>query len=72
MALTHTQEKKLSINPYELRQSLLGQAQSILEMKYHAELETAQRNNKPITSKPPTTEEIIAEAKKLYDFVQTK
>ena len=62
----------MSINPYELRQSLLGQAQSILEMKYHAEIEAAERNNQPTTVKPPTTEEIITEAKKLYDFVQTK
>ena len=63
----------MSINPYELRQSLLGQAQSILEMKYHAEIEAAERNNhQPTAVKPPTTEEIITEAKKLYDFVQTK
>ena len=62
----------MSINPYELRQSLLGQAQSILEMKFHAERDAAERNRQPFTAKPPTTEEIIAEAKKLYDFVQTK
>ena len=62
----------MSINPYELRQSLLGQAQSILEMKYHAAVDKAERNKQPITAVPPTTEDIIAEAKKLYSFVQTK
>ena len=41
-------------------------------MKFHAERDAAERNRQPFTAKPPTTEEIITEAKKLYDFVQTK
>tara|TARA_B100001029_G_scaffold139839_1_gene119160 strand:- start:14 stop:193 length:180 start_codon:yes stop_codon:yes gene_type:complete len=51
---------------YEIRQSLLGQAQSILEQNAHMEYE--------ITKKWPklTTEDIIDEAEKLYAFVQKK
>jgi hypothetical protein len=51
---------------YEIRESLLTQAQSILEQNAHMEYE--------ITKKWPklTTEDIIAEAAKLYTFVQTK
>jgi hypothetical protein len=51
---------------YEIRQGLLGQAQNILEQNAHMEYE--------ITKKWPklTTEDIIAEAEKLYNFVQKK
>jgi hypothetical protein len=51
---------------YDIRQGLLGQAQSILEQNAMMEYE--------ITKKWPklTTEDIIAEAEKLYDFVQKK
>jgi len=51
---------------YEIRQGLLGQAQSILEQNAHHEFE--------ITKKWPklTAEDIIIEAEKLYDFVQKK
>ena len=70
----------MSVNPYDLRRDLLGQAQTILDHKYHSELETIKRKvefgildpktiNWPVT---PTSEDIITEAKKLYKFVQTK
>ena len=51
---------------YEIRQGLLGQAQSILEQNAHMEYE--------ITKKWPkvTTEDIIDEAEKLYEFVLKK
>ena len=67
-------------NPYDLRAGLLGQAQGILDHKYHSELETIRRKielgileAKTVSwPDPPTSEDIIAEAKKLYKFVQTK
>ena len=51
---------------YEIRQGLLGQAQSILEQNAQMEYE--------ITKKWPkvTTEDIIDEAEKLYEFVLKK
>ena len=51
---------------YEIRQGLLGQAQSILEQNAHMRFEQTKQ------WKPITTEEIIAEAEKLYAFVQRK
>tara|TARA_Y100001963_G_scaffold102286_1_gene140760 strand:+ start:229 stop:408 length:180 start_codon:yes stop_codon:yes gene_type:complete len=51
---------------YEIRQGLLGQAQSILEQNAHMQFE--QTKVWPIV----TTEDIIAEAEKLYQFVQKR
>lgn len=70
----------MSANPYSLRAGLLSQAQDILCSQYHQENERLRylcdRNLldlKTVTwPTMPTTEEIIAEADKLYQFVQTK
>tara|TARA_R110001583_G_scaffold77239_1_gene210407 strand:- start:163 stop:351 length:189 start_codon:yes stop_codon:yes gene_type:complete len=62
----------MSSNPYELRQALLSQAQKILEHQYHAAVAQSDRRGIACNAKPPTTEEIISEAEKLYTFVQKK
>ena len=70
----------MSGNPYDLRAGLLSQAQGILQNQYHQENERLRylcdRNlldPKTVTwPKMPTSDEIIAEADKLYQFVQTK
>ena len=70
----------MSSKPFELRAGLLGQAEGILTSKYHQDYERLRylcdRNLvDPKTvdwPTPPTSEEIIAEAEKLYKFVQTK
>ena len=70
----------MSANPYEIRQGLLGQAEAILNHKFNNEhnkwlflLDKGVLNPKTVTwPGPPTTEEIILEAEKLYQFVQTK
>ena len=59
-------------NPYALRQTLLDQAQKILENKYHCEVQRCRDRGVACTLQPPTTEDIIAEAEKLYAFVQKK
>ena len=70
----------MSSKPYELRAGLLCQAEGIFEKKYHQEYERLRylcdRNlidpktvNWP---KPPSSEDIITEAEKLYKFVLTK
>ena len=53
---------------YDLRMGLLQQAQRILEQQ--TQVEMAKSQGKSGTA--PTTEQIIAEAEKLYKFVQTK
>ena len=70
----------MSGNPYDLRAGLLGQAQAILQNQYHQEYEKLRylcdRDLLDATTvtwpKMPTSDEIIAEAEKLYKFVQTK
>ena len=70
----------MSANPYEIRQGLLGQAEHILNTKYESQqqqllflLDRGVLNPKTVTwPEPPTTEEIINEAEKLYQFIQTK
>ena len=70
----------MSANPYEVRQCLLGQAESILNHKFNCEhhkimflLEKGVLNPKTVTwPEPPNTDDIILEAEKLYKFVQTK
>lgn len=70
----------MSLNPYELRLELLKLAQSTLNEqsynnrqalmeKYHIDKEYGSQTSFPNLPKMPTTEEIIAEAKKLNDFV---
>lgn len=70
----------MSGNPYSLRAGLLSQAQDILQNQYHQENERLRylcdRDLLDATTvtwpKMPTSDEIIAEAEKLYKFVQTK
>ena len=70
----------MSNNPYELRAGLLSQAQNILDHKYHSELEAIRRKielnvldaSKVTWPAPPTSDDIITEAEKLYKFVCTK
>ena len=70
----------MSGNPYDLRAGLLGQAQNILQNQYHQEYERVRylcdRDMVDVKTvlwpSPPTTDQIIAEAEKLYRFVQTK
>ena len=70
----------MSGTPYTLRAGLLGQAEKILQHRYHQEYERIRYlcdrdliDPKTITwPVPPVTEEIIKEAEKLYKFVQTK
>lgn len=75
----------MSATPYELRAQLLKQAEQILMYRYqrlydtirenvHIELQKDPAFNHTDVHYPesPTTEDIIAEAEKLYRFVQTK
>ena len=70
----------MSTNAYELRQGLLGQAESILNHRFNSEhnkvmflLDKGVLNPKTVTwPEPPSTDDIILEAEKLYKFVQTK
>ena len=75
----------MSATPYELRAQLLKQAQDILMNKYFKDHDVIRENVHLSISKDPTfdhttvtyptmptTEDIIAEAEKLYKFVQTK
>ena len=70
----------MSANPYSLRAGLLSQAEGILTNRYHQEYEKIRYlcdrqfvDLKTVTwPTPPTSDEIIAEAEKLYKFVQTK
>ncbi len=66
--------------PYALRAGLLSQAEKILTHRYHQEYEKIRYlcdrdmvNLKTVLwPEPPSTEDIITEAEKLYKFVQTK
>lgn len=70
----------MSNNPYSLRANLLKQAQDILDHAYHSEIDNARYlisggllDIKTVTwPTPPTTLDILAEAEKLYGFVQKK
>ena len=70
----------MSENPYNLRASLLKQAQEILERKFYITNERLRYLCDKNLADPttviwpeiPTTEDIIAEAEKLYRFVCTK
>jgi len=66
--------------PYSLRAGLLSQAEHILMTKYQTEYEKVRYlldrdliDPKAVAwPKAPTTEEILAEAEKLYKFICTK
>lgn len=74
-----------SNNPYALRANLLSQAEGILMQRYQMEHEKV-RNHMHLSLERdktfdvntvtypvfPTTDDIIAEAEKLYSFVQKK
>mgnify|MGYP003128499508 FL=1 len=70
----------MSASGYDLRAGLLGQAQSILENQFQAKYETLRYlcdrdlvDPKGVTwPEMPTSEAILAEAEKLYAFVQKK
>ena len=75
----------MSATPYELRAQLLKQAEHILMFRYQRKYDTIRENTHISMQKnpnfdhvnveypeSPTTEDIIAEAEKLYKFVQTK
>lgn len=70
----------MSKNPYTTRAGLLGQAEHILNNKFNFEKDklyllidkTGKSPNDVKWPEPPTTEEIIAEAEKLYQFVNKK
>ena len=68
---THT-EKIMATNPYELRRHLLEQAQRILTENYHCIAQSCRDKGIACDAKFPSTEDIIAEAEKLYTFVQKK
>lgn len=62
---------KFTNDPKEVRQRLLLQAQSILENRFRASFELARLTKKPCKEKPPTAEQVIKEAIKLCDFVNS-
>ncbi len=70
----------MSSNPYELRAELLKQAEGILTQRYHSMLEEIRwKIDRNLSGpgdvefpSPPNTDDIIAEAERLYQFVQTK
>ncbi len=70
----------MSANAYEIRQGLPGQAPDILREKFTREWEQTRYlcdrdlvNPKTVTwPSPPSTQEIITEAERLYKFVQQK
>ena len=75
----------MSATPYELRAQLLKQAEQILMFRYQRKYDTIRENTHIALQKnpdfdhtsvaypnSPSTEDIIAEAEKLYKFVQTK
>lgn len=75
----------MSNNPYSLRASLLKQAEGILMQRWQVENDRVREslhlkrdadpsfNIDTVTfPKFPTTDEIIAEAEKLYSFIQKK
>jgi len=70
----------MSDTPYELRAGLLGQAEGILAAKFNAECDQIRFliHEKLLPAgnvkwpQPPSAEDIIAEAEKLYGFVKKK
>ena len=75
----------MSATPYELRAQLLKHAEGILMNRYFKDHDVIRENihlslkkdpdfdhTTVVYPSMPTTDEIIAEAEKLYKFVQTK
>ena len=58
--------------PFELRAGLLHLAKSILEQNSMMEYEVRKQNKEQITYNPITTDQVIAEAEKLYGFVSRR
>ena len=69
-----------SNNPYELRAGLLRQTADILTHQFHAKVDDIRFRvehgaidaNNVQWPEPPSADDIIKEARKLYEFVQTK
>ena len=67
-------------NPYELRAGLLRQTADILTHRFHAKIDDIRFRiehgaidvNNVQWPEPPSADDIIKEARKLYEFVQTK
>lgn len=62
-------------SPYEIRQHLLQLAFDILREQHHAKAATEAASNGAeawAVTTSPTTEEVIAEARKLNDFVSAR
>ena len=59
---------------YELRTDLLGMAIGIVESKVERQFdnECLRPEGQRVAVRPYTTEDVIAEAEKLYEFVQKK
>ena len=82
LAHTHysTHRRNNMSNPYSLRAGLLKQAQDILDHAYHSKMDNVRYqcdhdliNPKTVTwPEPPTTEQVLNEAEKLYTFIQKK
>lgn len=65
----------MSKSPYELRTELLSMAMQILLEEKRAQASKLAQETGTTLSQPieaPTTEEVIAEARKLNNFIQTK
>lgn len=58
--------------PFEIRASLLHLAKEVLSENAHMGMEAARTQGRPGDWAPVTTEQIVAEAEKLYSFVTRK
>jgi hypothetical protein len=59
--------------PYEIRRDIISLAQNLLLQNMHVQMEVANRLNQPLKVAPQvTSEQIVAEAEKLYAFVSKK
>jgi hypothetical protein len=58
--------------PYEIRADLLSLAKDVLMQNMHVRLEVNRQLNKVELPPLVTTEEIVAEAEKLYAFVSRR
>ncbi len=58
--------------PFEIRANLLNLAKDVLSQNAHMQFESAKAQGRPGEWPAVTTENIISEAEKLYNFVSTK
>lgn len=58
--------------PFEIRSSLLHLAKEVLSQNSHMAWEAARAQGRPGDWTPVTTEQVVAEAEKLYAFVTRK